>query len=268
MARITVNGISVKYELDGPPDAPVVTLSHSLATDLGMWDPQMAALLPRFRVLRYDTRGHGGTDAPPGPYSLDDLAEDAHTLLTALGVERTHFVGLSMGGIIGQTLALTYPEMLRSLVLCDTTGVMPWETWPLWDERVETARTKGMEPHVEPTLERWFTQQFIDAHPPVIDAVREMIRSTPVEGYAGCILAIRELDLFERLPAIRLPTLVLVGDEDQGAPPEAARAIQERIPGAELVVIKSAAHLSNIEQPEQFNRALLAFLEKVSQVDE
>jgi 3-oxoadipate enol-lactonase len=268
MARITVNGISVKYELDGPPDAPVVTLSHSLATDLGMWEPQMAALLPRFRVLRYNTRGHGGTDAPPAPYSLDELAEDAHALLTALGVERTHFVGLSMGGMVGQTLALAHPEMLRSLVLSDTRGAMPRETWPLWDERVETARTAGMQAHVEPTLARWFTRGFIEAHPPVIDAVREMIRATPVEGYAGCIRAIREFDLLERLPAITASTLILLGDEDQGAPPQAARAIQERIPGAELVVIESASHLSNIEQPEQFNRALLAFLEKVSQVDE
>ena len=219
MARITVNGIGVQYELDGPPDAPVVTLSHSLATDLGMWEPQMAALIPRFRVLRYDTRGHGGTDAPPGPYSLDGLAEDARALLTALGVERTHFVGLSMGGMIGQTLALAHPEMLRSLVLSDTAGAVSRESWPLWDERVETARTAGMEAHVEPTLARWFTRGFIDAHPPVIDAVRDMIRSTPVEGYAGCAEAIKRLDLLERLPAITTPTLVLVGDQDPGTPP-------------------------------------------------
>ena len=263
MARITVNGIGVRYELDGPPDAPVVTLSHSLATDLGMWEPQMAALIPRFRVLRYDTRGHGGTDAPPGPYSLDGLTEDARALLTALGVERTHFLGLSMGGMIGQTLALTHPEMLRSLVLSDTAGAVSRESWPLWDERVEIARSDGMEAHVEPTLARWFTNGFIDANPPVLETVRDMIRATRVEGYAGCAEAIKHLDLLDRLPALRLPTLILVGDEDPGTPLEAARAIQERIPGAKLVVIESASHLSNIEQPEQFDHALLAFLERV-----
>lgn len=263
MARITVNGIGVRYELDGPADAPVVTLSHSLATDLGMWEPQMPALIPGFRVLRYDTRGHGGTDAPPGSYSLDELAEDAHALLTALGVQRTHFVGLSMGGMIGQTLALAHPEMLSSLVLSDTAGTMSRETWPLWGERVQTARTLGMEAHVETTLERWFTRSFIDAHPPGIDAVRDMIRSTPVEGYAGCAEAIKHLDLLERLPALRLPTLILVGDEDPGTPVEAARALHERIAGSELVILAPASHLSNIEQPEQFNRALLSFLERV-----
>jgi len=262
MANITVNGIGVRYELDGPPDAPAVTLSHSLATDLGMWQPQMAALLPRFRVLRYDTRGHGGTDAPTGPYSLDALAEDAHALLAAVGIERTHFVGLSMGGMIAQTLALAHPELLSSVVLSDTAGATSREAWPLWDERVETARTAGMEAHVEPTLARWFTPGFIGAHPPMLDAVRDMIRATPVEGYAGCAEAIKHLDLLERLPVLRLPTLVLVGAEDPGTPPEAARSIQERIPGAELVVIESASHLSNIEQPEQFNQALLKFLEK------
>lgn len=263
MARIAVNGIGVQYELDGPPGAPVVTLSHSLATDLGMWQPQMAALIPRFRVLRYDTRGHGGTDASPGPYSLGELAEDAYALLVALGVERTHFVGLSMGGMIGQTLALAHPEMLRSLVLSDTAGEMPRETGPLWDERVETARTAGMEAHVEPTLARWFTRGFIDAHPPVIDAVRDMIRSTKVEGYAGCIRAIQGLDLLERLPTLRLHTLILVGDEDPGAPVEAARALHERITDSEFVILTPASHLSNIEQPEQFNRALVTFLERV-----
>jgi 3-oxoadipate enol-lactonase len=263
MARITVNGIGVRYELDGPPDAPVVTLSHSLATDLGMWQPQMAALVPRFRVLRYDTRGHGGTDAPPGPYSLDGLAEDARALLTALGIESTHFVGLSMGGMIGQTLALTHPEMLRTLVLSDTAGAVSRESWPLWDERIEVARSEGMEAHVEPTLARWFTKGFIDAHPPMVDVVRDMIRSTPVEGYAGCAEAIKHLDLLDRLPALRLPTLIMVGDEDPGTPPDTARDIQERIADSELVILAPASHLSNIEQPEQFNHALLAFLERV-----
>ncbi len=261
VTRITAKGIGVNYQLDGSPETPVVTLSHSLATDLGMWQPQLAALTARFRVLRYDTRGHGGTDAPPGPYSFTQLADDVHALLEALAIERTHFVGLSMGGMIGQTLALEHPQILHSLVLCDTAAQTPPEAGSLWDERMETARTEGMEVHVEPTIERWFTQPTIDARLGAVDVIRAMIRRTSVAGYVGCGQAIKELDLLERLPDIHLPTLVVVGAEDPGTPVEAARAIQERIAGSELVVIESASHLSNVEQPEAFNRALLGFLE-------
>ncbi|MHB0979469.1 MAG: 3-oxoadipate enol-lactonase [Thermoleophilia bacterium] len=261
---MTANGIAMNYELTGPADATVVTLSHSLSTDLTMWEPQTAALGEAgCRVLRYDTRGHGGTEAPPGPYSLELLAEDAHALLLALGIERTHFVGISMGGMIGQTLALAHPEILAGLVLCDTAATLPPEATAIWDERIATARAGGMAPHVEATIGRWFTPAFIASHADAVDPVRAMIRATPVEGYAGCAEAIKHLDLLERITAITAPTLVVVGADDPGTPPETARAIQERIPGAELVVIESASHLSNVEQPEVFNRALLEFLRRV-----
>ncbi len=147
--KITANGISMNYTLDGPASAPVVTLSHSLATTLEMWQPQLKALTARWRVLSYDTRGHGGTDAPKAAYTLDQLADDAQALLRALGIQRTHWVGLSMGGMIGQTLALKAPELFASLVLCDTSSRIPPEAKPLWDERIHTAETKGMEPLVE-----------------------------------------------------------------------------------------------------------------------
>src|SRR5919108_1992078 len=188
--NVTVNGLNVHYTLEGPAAAPVVTLSHSLATDLSMWDPQMPALTARYRVLRYDTRGHGGTDAPAGPYTLETLAEDARGLLQALGIARTHFVGLSMGGMIGQLLALHYPQMLHSVVLCDTMSRVPTEAKPLWDERIHTAETRGMEPLVQPTLERWFTAPFRERRKDVMDKVAAMIRTTPVAGYAGCCQAI------------------------------------------------------------------------------
>jgi 3-oxoadipate enol-lactonase len=152
--KLTANGISMNYTLDGPTGAPVVTLSHSLATTLEMWQPQLKALTARWRVLSYDTRGHGGTDAPKAAYSLDQLADDAQALLRALGIQRTHWVGLSMGGMIGQTLALKAPELFTSLVLCDTSSRIPPEAKPLWDERIHTAETKGMEPLVEGTLNR------------------------------------------------------------------------------------------------------------------
>jgi 3-oxoadipate enol-lactonase len=261
--KITANGIEMHYTIDGPSTAPVVTLSHSLATDLSMWDPQMDTLTPQFRVLRYDTRGHGGSEAPDGPYTLEQLAADARALLQGLGIERTHFVGLSMGGMIGQVLALGHSEMLQSLTLCDTSSRVPPEMRPLWDERIETARAKGMEPHVGPTIERWFTAPFVEARPEVVDPVRAMIRGTNPAGFIGCCRAIQNLDLTERLSAVSVPTLIVVGEDDQGTPVAASQAIQERIPGSELVVLEAAAHLSNMEQPEAFNRAVKAFLEKV-----
>ena len=262
--KVNVNGINVSYTLDGPANAPVVTLSHSLATDLSMWDPQMKALTARYRVLRYDTRGHGGTDAPAGAYSLGQLAADASAMLKALGVARTHWVGLSMGGMIGQTLALASPELFLSLSLCDTSSRIPAEAKPLWAERIKTAETQGMEPLVEPTIGRWFTAPFREQHKDVIEPVRAMIRNTKPQGYAGCCHAIAALDLTDKLPAIKIPTVVIVGEEDQGTPVAASQAIQSKIAGAQLHVLKSAAHLSNMEQPEAFNAALTGFLARVA----
>ena len=257
---ISANGIRIHYTLNGPAGAPVVTLSHSLATTLAMWEPQARVLAERFRVLRFDTRGHGGTEAPSGPYTLEMLAADAVALLDALGIRQTHFVGLSLGGMIGQLLALDYPERLRSLSLCDTSSRIPPEAAPIWDERVRTALAQGMEPVVQPTINRWFTPAFRDAHPEVIEPIREMIRKTPVPGYVGCCQAIKPLNLTDRLGTIRVPTLVMVGAEDAGTPVAASRAIHERIAGSRLTIIPSASHLSNLEQAEVFNRTLLDFL--------
>jgi len=258
--KITANGISMNYTFDGPAGAPVVTLSHSLATDLAMWDPTVPALASRFRVLRYETRGHGKTEAPRGAYTLDQLAEDALALLRALDIQRTHWVGLSMGGMIGQALALKAPNVLASLALCDTSSRIPPEAKPQWEERIRTAEAKGMEPHVEPTLARWFTAPFRERRKDVVDRVAAMIRSTPVAGYVGCCHAIAALNLTDRLGAIKLPTVVIVGEDDPGTPVAASRVIAEAIKGARLEIIPSAAHLSNMEQPEAFNRALSGFL--------
>jgi 3-oxoadipate enol-lactonase len=261
--KIAANGIDVNYTLDGPAGAPVVILSHSLATDLSMWEPQVKALAARYRVLAYDTRGHGGTDAPAGAYSLEQLAEDAWALLRALGIARTHFVGLSMGGMIGQTLALSSPGLFLSLSLCDTSSRVPAEAKPVWQERIKTAETQGMEPIVEPTLGRWFTAPFRERRPDVMDRVRAMIRATNPRGYAGCCHAISALDLTDRLSTIKVPTLIVVGEEDQGTPVAASRAIHAQIAGSELQIIKSASHLSNLEQPEAFTAALTTFLARL-----
>lgn len=237
-----------------------VTFSHSLGAHLGMWDAQAEALRPRWDVLRYDTRGHGQTEAPSPPYSLEDLADDVARLLDALNVERTHFVGLSLGGMIGQQFALRHPTRLRSLVLCDTTSVIPEAMRPLWQDRIDLTRREGMSPHVAPTLERWFTAGFRERRPEVVERIGAMLRSTSVDGYVGCCEAIRTLDLTARLKELRVPTLVIVGKDDPGTPPAVAEIIANAIEGAELRVLEDASHLSNVQQPEAFNRALEEFL--------
>jgi 3-oxoadipate enol-lactonase len=261
--NIIVNGLSVNYTLEGPAAGPIITMSNSLASNLSMWEPQLPVLTSRYRVLRYDTRGHGGTAATAGPYTLDELTEDVRALLQALGITRTHFIGLSMGGMIGQLMALKYPQMLHSLVLCDTMSRVPTEAKPMWDERIHTAEAQGMAPLVEPTLARWFTEPFRQQGSPVLEQVRTMIRRTPPRGYIGCCHAIAALNLTDHLKAITLPTLIIVGEDDPATPVAASRVIHEQIKGSEFVIVKSAAHLSNLEQPEAFNQALTAFLSKL-----
>ena len=262
--KITANGITMHYELEGPESASVVTLSHSLATDLSMWDPQVAVLKSGYRVLRYDTRGHGDTDAPEGPYTLEQLAEDVKALLLALDIPKTHFMGISMGGMIGQTLALKDPGMLQSLILCDTSSRIPEEALPIWEERIGLAQKQGMNAVVESTMERWFTASFRRKPLASLDKIRGMIRATPLKGYVGCSRAIMKLNLTERLREIALPTLIVVGEEDPGTPVAASEAIHKQIKGSELVILKSAAHLSNIEQQDAFNTAMLGFLRRLA----
>jgi len=259
--RIVTGDIVTHYQLDGPAGAPVVTLSHSLAASLEMWEPQLPALTRRFRVLRYDTRGHGGSEVPPGAYTLRMLAGDVRSLLEVLGIERTHFIGLSLGGMIGQTIALEHPEILGRLVLADTASQMPPDAGPLWDERIANVERHGMAPRVEETIGRWFTPPFIARSPDLVDRIRMLIRTTPPQGFIGCSRAIQKLDYTDRLGAIEAPTLIIVGADDLGTPVAASEVMRDRIPGSKLVVLESAAHLSNIEQAERFNQAVLSFLE-------
>lgn len=259
--RVKVNDHHIACELAGPGDAATVCLSHSLASSAVMWDPQMPVFDKRFRVLCYDTRGHGASDAPPGPYTMDGLADDAVAMLDQLGIERVHWVGLSMGGMVGQNLALRYPDRLRSLVLCDTVSVVSDEAQPIWADRIETADREGMAPLCEPTLARWFTPAYLEKNPPGLESIRAQILNTPVTGYVGCCEAIRRIDFIDRLNAIRLPTRVIVGADDPATPPSDAKAIHERIEGSSLVVIDDAAHFSSFEQPDVFNAAVLGFLD-------
>jgi 3-oxoadipate enol-lactonase len=259
--EIKANGIQIHYELSGKEGARVVVLSHSLGCSLAMWDPQLQSLEPNYRVLRYDTRGHGGTDAPSGAYTMDMLGADAIGLLDALGIDMVHWIGLSMGGMIGQCLALNHPHRLNSLALCDTAALIPEDAQPVWQERLNVARDKGMQALVESTLARWFTQPYLSRNPPAVNQIRRQFLATPVAGYIGCSEAIRRLDYLEQLPEIKKPTLFIVGEDDLGTPVATSEAMQQRIPGSRLVVLSSAAHLSNVEQAEAFNNALIEFLE-------
>jgi 3-oxoadipate enol-lactonase len=259
--KVKANGIDINYEIAG--SGPWLTLSHSIASDLHMWDEQMDALTQKYKVLRFDTRGHGASSAPDGAYTLDQLADDVHGLLGALGIKQTHWVGLSMGGMIGQACALKYPGVFQSMVLADTTCHYPAEAQPAWADRIKLAQAQGMTPFVGAMLERWFTEPYRKANPPALARVGNAIRTTPAAGFIGCCHALPKINVTDRLKEIRCPMLVIVGELDPGTPVAMARQIHEAAPGSELVIIPAAAHLTNVEQPQAFNAALLGFLGRV-----
>ena len=258
--RTRANGIEINYELHGKEGAPWLVLSHSLACSVRMWDPQITALKDQYRILAFDTRGHGASEAPGGAYTLDMLSDDLFFLLKHLKIEKTHFCGLSMGGMIGQTFALKHPGVFQTLTLADTTSRYPAEAAPVWMDRIKIAETKGMEPLAQGTLERWFTEPFRNSRPDVVDTVRKLIVSTPVAGYAGCCHALPKINATARLKEIKCPILVIVGEQDPGTPLAMAQEIHANAPGSKLVVLPSAAHIANLEQPEGFTKALRAFL--------
>ncbi len=253
-----INGITVRYDVQGA--GPWVTLSHSLSTDLTLWDGLAEALAADFTVLRYDTRGHGASSAPDGPYTFAQLTADLAGLLDALRIERTHFVGLSMGGMIGQHFALAHPARLQRLVIASSTSRVPAEAGAVWDERIALARSDGCAALVDGTLGRWFTPGYRAAHPEVMARIGALIAATPTAGYVGCAAAIRSLDITARLGAVAAPTLVIAGADDPGTPPAASEAIAAAIPGSRLEVIASASHISCIEQARRFNSLVIDFL--------
>ncbi len=260
--KIRANGIDINYEVEG--SGPWLTMSHSLACDLHMWDPQMP-VLRKFKVLRFDTRGHGQSSAPTGDYTLEQMADDVKGLLDGLGIKQTHWAGLSMGGMIGQAFALKFPGVFQSMVLADTTSRRPPDAAKMWGDRIQTAQTRGMDALVESTLARWFTEPYRSSHKDVMEKIGGDIRATPVNGFIGCCHAISKLNYLDRLKEIKVPALVVVGELDPGTPPDLARAIQQNLPGSELKIIPSAAHLSNVEQEQVFNDAMTGFLDRVTQ---
>lgn len=257
------NGSRFRCLIEGPDDAPCVVLSHGLATDLTMWDGLVPLLTPTHRVLRYDSRGHGESAATPGDYTLEELGADVIGLLDACGLDKVHFAGLSMGGMVGMGLALHHPDRLLSLAVCDARGEAPPQYRDAWAERARKVRAEGIEAMVEPSVTRWFTEAFQNGDASRMDAMRAMVRRTSVDGYAGSAAALRELDYERRLGDVSVPTLFLVGSHDAGAPPAVMRQMHEKTPGSRFAELADAGHLSVVEQPEAFARALLDFLSDV-----
>jgi len=257
LPTIRVGTQDVACDVEGPEGAPALLLIHGVLADKTAWDGVAARLRDRFRIVRYDVRGHGGSSAPPGPYSLEQLADDVPPLLDALGLAKVHLAGTSMGGMIGQQVGIRHGDRLLSLTLANNAAQQAAPA--AWDQRIETARRDGIEALVEPTVQRWFTPGFLQDQPQEIERVRNMVRGTSVEGYAGCAMAIRNLAQLQQISAIRVPTLVIVGSEDQGTPPAAGREIAAAIPGAKLVELP-AAHQAAIEVPQAFCDAWLAFV--------
>jgi 3-oxoadipate enol-lactonase len=257
--QATINGIRMAYEIAGADGAPPVVLHHPLATNLSIWDELTAALQDRYRVVRFDARGHGQTEAPKGPYDFPTLCRDVVGLMDHLGIARAHYLGLSMGGMVGQYLGLDHPGRFASLQLVATSSRIPEEARPLWRDRVTVAREQGMTSQVATAMPRWITEANRQK-PALVARLSRMIETTPLEGYAGWCGAVGGLDITSRLKAITLPTQVIVGAEDPATPPAAGKAIHAEIKGSELVEIPATAHLLCAEDPVTFHKHVLAFL--------
>ena len=259
MPTANVNDTTLHYRFDGPEDAPVILISNSLASNLTMWDHQIDTLLGLgFRVLRYDSRGHGQSGVTPGPYSIEMLTADAIGLLDAFGIERASLMGCSKGGMVGQMAGTKHGDRIDKLVLCSTSAYMGGGD--VWAARIEAVTNGGMAAVVDATIDRWFTRPGQERLPGDVARVREMILATPPEGFVACAQAIAAMDQRESIRAIDRPTLVVVGENDPGTPPSAAKLIHERIAGSKLVVLADSAHFCNVEQAGAFNAALEEFL--------
>jgi 3-oxoadipate enol-lactonase/4-carboxymuconolactone decarboxylase len=256
----TARGVHLFFDLSGPPDAPVVVFSNSLGTTLEMWDRQAEALAGRYRVLRYDTRGHGRSEVVDRDTSLADLADDLADLMDGLHIGRAHIVGLSLGGMTGQTMGFRYPDKVASLCLMATAAVMAVPD--LWNARIATARAEGMTPLVEQTMARWFTSEAFTHEPAAVADVRDRFGRISGVGYAVCCQAIRDMDLRPDLPRVAAPTLVISGAKDPATPAAAGLEIAALIRDAEFVLVPDAAHLLNIERPAVVNAHLLSWLER------
>jgi 3-oxoadipate enol-lactonase len=254
---------TVREPRSGRPPRHTVVLSHALGCDSSMWDALANTLALDQRVICYDHRGHGRSESPPGPYEMAELADDAARLIDEAGGEPVVWIGLSMGGMVGQELALRHPSRVRALVIANSTSSYPADGRALWQQRIDTVRERGLPAIADMVMQRYFHEAFRTAHPAVVAAFRRRLLTTDPAGYIGCCWAISKIDTTDRLPQLRLPVLVIAGELDVGAPVVMSQTIALRVPGAQLVVLKDASHLSAIEQPEAFAATVGAFLARV-----
>lgn len=260
--NIDANGSTFNYRINGE-QGPWVMLSHGLATDLTMWDELTEALQGRYRVLRYEARGHGASAAPSGDYSLDQLVDDAAGILDALKIEQTLFAGLSMGGMVGLGLMIKHPKRIKGAVIADSRHTTTPDFTKAWLDRIEIVRKSGVEAVVASTVSRWSSEDLATRNPGVVARMEKMVRGTSANGYCGCAAALARLNWGPRLNEITAPVLVMCGDEDHGAPPENSRQMAAMIKGARFVEIKQAGHIANIEQPKMFNAAVGDFFDGI-----
>jgi 3-oxoadipate enol-lactonase len=260
--QATINGIRMVYDVSGAETGPPVVLHHSLAMNMSLWDELAAVLAPRYRVIRFDARGHGQTEASKAPYTFEMLAADVVGLLDHLEINKAHFVGLSMGGMVGQFLGVLHPDRFASLTLASTSSRVPPEGRGLWLQRVTDTREKGIESQVQVAIPRWVTEANKVAKPEVLARLTKNLLGTPAEGFCGWAGAIATLDVTDRLKTIAVPTQVIVGEEDPGTPPAAARVIHNEIKGSSLIVAPKLSHMLCTEEPAIFNAYVTAFLDK------
>lgn len=259
---LPLDGRNIAYDLIGPDNAPVVCMTHSLASDGGMWAEQVPPLLAAgFRVLRVDMRGHGGSDPVGGDYTMSQLAGDVAKVLDALGVGKVHYIGLSIGGMLGQAFALEHGSKLLSAMWCDTLPSSPVGAAQVWAERMATVRAaNSLAPIADGTVERWFTDAFKPRNPGRWKQIRDTVVGTTPAGYLGCSAGIQNFDFISRLPTLRLPVLVVCGADDAGTPPAENRRLAGLVQGARYEEIANARHFPNVEHPDTFNRIMMSWL--------
>jgi 3-oxoadipate enol-lactonase len=253
-----INGSTTAYDFTGSPEDPCLVFINSLGTDLRIWDDVIPNLNDRFYVVRYDKRGHGLSDVPSGPYTIDLFTADLVRLLDYLNVSKAVLVGMSVGGLIAMNTAVQYPQRVETLILCDT--LAKFGTADYWTDRIEALQNGGMEPMTETILSRWFAPDFRDRRPVDYQGYANMLNRCPLDGYIATCAALADADIRNRIAEITVPTLVLCGSEDAATPPETVRQLAQAMPNAQFAVIKGAGHTPSVEQPEQFAETVIAFL--------